>query len=54
MNKGNVDPVVLESGEENNPKGHLVCLRENGVTRLSLGVQSFQTRWLKGLGTSLC
>jgi hypothetical protein len=34
MDKGNGDPVVLESGEENNSKGHLVCLREYGVIRV--------------------
>ena len=33
MDKGNGDPVVLESGEENNSKGHLVCLREHGAIR---------------------
>ena len=33
MDKGNGDFVVLESGEENNSKGHLVCLREYGAIR---------------------
>ena len=27
---GNGDPVVFESREENNAKGHLVCLGKNG------------------------
>ena len=31
IDKGNGDPVVLESGEEKDAEGHLVCLGENSV-----------------------